>query len=547
MICVLHGYLLEGSGSNLWTRLIVEALCREGHTVHVMCQENHPDRYPFISECRRYARGAAMTSQLLPRGDYAGQCILHKPMLGDTLPVFVWDRYEEFAHVIPMIEMSDDAIEDYIGWNARVLTRVVQDNGITAIHANHSVLMPQVAMRVTEETGVPFSIMPHGSGLEYAVKRDVRFHAMAEAAYQRTPKIFVHGDEMRNRVRNALPCVSDLEKKYVDLHLGVDTIQFEPASRGMRRRRIASLTSSVAGMERGRTASQTQQLRASLRPGLDASSLSTLLDRVRSYDNKTPDADVEDRLAAIDWENDPTLLYVGRLISTKGVQSVIAALPLLLRARPNLRLLVTGHGPLREPLEAMLWAMEKGDMALLRLIAEHGRTLEHAPQGESGGTTLTQMVYFLDALTARGETEAYRDACVAHVRQENVVFTGYLTHRELRYLFPCCDAAVFPSVIKEAGPLVFLEALASGAFPLGTYFGGMRESIDALGAVLDGETLDVMKLRPDPHHTIEDIVSKAPRALAMGELHKETLFNFARRNYDWTSVAASFARELEEM
>ena len=49
-----------------------------------------------------------------------------------------------------------------------------------------------------------------------------------------------------------------------------------------------------------------------------------------------------------------------------------------------------------------------------------------------------------------------------------MIFTGYLTHRELRYLFPCCDVAVFPSIVAEAGPLVFLEALASGVSPLGT-------------------------------------------------------------------------------
>ena len=40
MICILHGYLLEGSGSNLWTRSVVESLCRAGETVHLMAQEN---------------------------------------------------------------------------------------------------------------------------------------------------------------------------------------------------------------------------------------------------------------------------------------------------------------------------------------------------------------------------------------------------------------------------------------------------------------------------------------------------------------------------
>ena len=49
MICILHGYLLEGSGSNLWTRSIIQSLCRQGKTVHLVCQENHPEIYDFIS------------------------------------------------------------------------------------------------------------------------------------------------------------------------------------------------------------------------------------------------------------------------------------------------------------------------------------------------------------------------------------------------------------------------------------------------------------------------------------------------------------------
>ena len=53
---------------------------------------------------------------------------------------------------------------------------------------------------------------------------------------------------------------------------------------------------------------------------------------------------------------------------------------------------------------------------------------------------------------------------------DQVVFTGYLNHDALRHLFPCCDVAVFPSLIPEAGPLVFYESLASGCVPLGTYF-----------------------------------------------------------------------------
>ena len=49
VICIMHGYLLEGSGSNLWTRSIVHALCRDGQDVHLVCQEAHPKIYDFIA------------------------------------------------------------------------------------------------------------------------------------------------------------------------------------------------------------------------------------------------------------------------------------------------------------------------------------------------------------------------------------------------------------------------------------------------------------------------------------------------------------------
>ncbi len=546
MICILHGYLLEGSGSNLWTRLIIEALCRQGHTVHLMAQENHPARYPFISEYRRYFADGSVESTLLHDPDGGGHCVLHKPILGDMIPVYVWDRYEEFARVIPMVELTDAEIESYIDLNARVLARVVAENGITALHANHSVLMPQVARRVSIEMGVPFAVMPHGSALEYAVKRDVRYHRLAESSFTDAARIFVHGEEMRSRVRQTLPNVKDLEAKFNDLHLGVDTTQFEPATRAERPARIASLRAALASLPRGRTAWQTAALRAGLRPALFGSELDGVLSKVQAYDNKAPDEDVEEKLSSIDWLNGRTLLYVGRLISTKGIQGVLAALPLLLQQAPDLRLILVGHGPLREPLEAMLWAMEHGDMALLDHIADEGRTLERAPQGESGGTSLTQVRYFLDQLRERGHMDAYMEACRS-VRSDTVVFTGYLTHRELHHLFPCCDAAIFPSVVKEAGPLVFLEALAAGAFPLGTDFGGMRASIEAVGTVLPPEAIDVMKLSPDPHRTVLDIVRNVPVALAMGERYKDTLFNFARAHYDWSRVAETFKSELEAM
>jgi glycosyltransferase involved in cell wall biosynthesis len=551
MICILHGYLLEGSGSNLWTRSVVESLCRQGETVHLMAQENHPDRYPFIREARRYLPDGAVEN-FHQSGDagYPGSCVLHKPALGDTLPVYVWDKYEEFPNVVPMVDLSDAQIEDYLEKNVAALLRIVRENGITAIHANHAVLMSVVAQRVSAVTGVPFTIMPHGSALEYAVKRDERYLRLALGAFAAAGRIFVHGDEMRARVMSFFGEIPGLNEKTRDLHLGVDTAQFEPVEREGRRERIARLRDTLAGMHRGRTPAQHQamidQLQALAgRDGdVDRGALEQALAAGRGYEGKLPDADAEARLDAVPWESEPTLLYVGRLISAKGVQEVVAALPLLLQRQPGLRLVLVGHGPLREPLEAMVWALEHGARALVERIVAWGRALEGSPEGEGESEELTKVARFFAQLDARGELDAYFETARRHVRADRVVFTGYLTHRELRHLFPCCDVAVFPSVVKEAGPLVFLEALASGAFPMGTYFGGMKASIDTVAQALPPGAAEPMKLDPDPEHTVADLVRHFPVALEVGGRHKDALRRIARDRFDWTSVTRTFASEL---
>ncbi|HEX6693143.1 MAG TPA: glycosyltransferase [Longimicrobiales bacterium] len=544
MICILHGFLLEGSGSNLWTRSISEALCRQGHDVHLMAQENHPDRYPFITALHQHHRDGGTTVTTFESNPYPGGCTLHKPDIGDTLPVYVWDRYEEFRHVVPMIELDDETLAEYVSWNAQVLLRIVEMHNIQAVHANHSVLMPQVAERVAAASGIPFTVMPHGSGLEFAVKRDLRFQRMAEHSFRRAATIFVHGEEMRARVLDALPGAPDIEGKFVDLHLGVDTSRFRPIPASGRHANIERLLSAAASLPRGRAPESTAHMLDGLHSDISLDELTDVLERGRGHDHKTPDADLEQKLTSLDWQGGSTLLYVGRLISTKGVQGVIAALPRLLEARPDLRVILVGHGPLREVLEAMVWAMERGDIDLIQRVAEHGRTLEKAPEGDTGGTALTQVTLYLEKLRAAGQLDRYISAA-RNVRAENVIFTGYLTHSELHLLFPCCDAAIFPSVVKEAGPLVFLEALASGAFPLGTYFGGMRESIDTIADALPDDVVEVMKLSADPAHTVADIVRNVPPALDLGRRHQAALFDVARDRYDWTSVARTFYDRIE--
>ena len=70
-ILLWHGYLLGGTGSNVYTRMLARAWSRAGHEVVVFCQEPHPGEF-----------------------DLGGATVV-RPELPGPLPVFVLDRYED--------------------------------------------------------------------------------------------------------------------------------------------------------------------------------------------------------------------------------------------------------------------------------------------------------------------------------------------------------------------------------------------------------------------------------------------------------------------
>jgi glycosyltransferase involved in cell wall biosynthesis len=532
MICILHGYLLDGSGSNLWTRSVARALCRAGETVHLVCQEPHADRYDFVTRVITYDDGGG-TVELERSSPYPGGCIVHKPILGGTLPVYVWDEYEEFDRVVPMTELSDLELEDYLHRNVRVVNQVVREHGITVLHANHAVLMSVVAQRVSTWTGIPYVIMPHGSALEYAVRPDDRLRRLGADAFDHASRILVISEEIAQRTRDTFgDSAHNLDGKLDLLDLGVDTAEFRPIEPSERPANVARVAELLQGLPRGRTREQETRLVEALAEGGDPA---TAYAAAGEFTAKYPDADVESKLASIDWATEQVLAFVGRLIPAKGIHAVIAALPLMLAEAPRLRLIITGHGPLRDPLDAFLYALERGDRQLAERVLSHAETIE-AGEPEH----LAAIRHFWRQLEAAGTLDAYWDAARRFVKPDTAVFTGYLTHREMAWLLPCCDAGIFPSMVIESGPLVFLEALASGVFPIGTYFGGMKVKIDRVAPRLASEHAELMKVRPDAEHIVGDIARVVPLAIGLAAEYRATLRTVADEHYDWRPVALRF-------
>ena len=76
----------------------------------------------------------------------------------------------------------------------------------------------------------------------------------------------------------------------------------------------------------------------------------------------------------------PIVVYVGKLIHSKGVHSLLSAFARV-RKQTGARLLVIGFGTFREGLEALTLALSEGDETTLERLAEMGKLLEGGPAG----------------------------------------------------------------------------------------------------------------------------------------------------------------------
>jgi len=305
-------------------------MCRIGETIHLFCQENHPERYDFISEAYTYEPGGQRKILMKREPIHEGTCVLHKPMLGDTLPVYVCDRYEEFTNVIPMTELSFEELEKYLARNLEVLLQIVGEYDIKNLLVNHAVLMSVVAKRAHQASGIPYSIVPHGSAMVYVVEKDERFRHLAHETFAEAKHILTIGPEMRKRVVDLFPSIPEVEKKLVPLKLGVDTEMFQPIPRQERAVQIKNLIEMISRLPEKQKRQQDNDIYDEICAAADRDEFVRILKEPEKYDRQVPTADIGEILQKLDWNRDRIIISIGRLISNKGFQAIIPALPCIL-------------------------------------------------------------------------------------------------------------------------------------------------------------------------------------------------------------------------
>ncbi|MFY9265049.1 MAG: glycosyltransferase, partial [Solirubrobacterales bacterium] len=255
------------------------------------------------------------------------------------------------------------------------------------------------------------------------------------------------------------------------------------------------------------------------------------------YDTAGIDPGAPDALRALAAAGDaPIVLYVGKLIVSKGVDLLLTAWPLVRQKHPNAQLAITGFGAYREGLEMLLMALSDRDLETVRWIAAGGRAFEAGPAGR-----LAYVLAFLDGLS-EADRAAYADAAAGMT--DSVRWFGRLEHDVLPELVQCADAQVVPSTFPEAFGMVAAEAAACGVPPLCANHSGLAEVIVELEKNLSGASGALLSFRLSDG-CVEQMAGRINRLIGLERIARADLSarlsDTARGRFSWDGVASGVA------
>jgi glycosyltransferase involved in cell wall biosynthesis len=195
-ILLWHGYLLGGTGSNVYTRSLARAWSRLGHEVVVFSQDPNPSAHEGLE-------GITFV----------------RPQLDTRLPVFVLDRYEDLEAAY-LQELPVEERERFVELNAAAVRDQLPADFLLV---NHVLMGAPVGAAV----GMPFSVKAHGSELEFSMRGNDELVGWARETLQAAKEVVVGSEH----IREVLAEVVGWTDRVRIVPPGVDVEEFRPEPR----------------------------------------------------------------------------------------------------------------------------------------------------------------------------------------------------------------------------------------------------------------------------------------------------------------------------
>jgi glycosyltransferase involved in cell wall biosynthesis len=194
-ILLWHGYLLGGTGSNVYTRSLARAWSRNGHEVTVFSQEPNPEEF-----------------------DLGGAAVV-RPDIHGLLPVFVLDRYEGMTAKFVQ-DFTPAELDRYVAANAAALREHLPAD---LVFANHVLMGGPVGAA----SGERYAVKAHGSELEYSMRGRPELGRLGRESLAGAAAVFVGS----GHIRAVLEDVCGPVERVHEAPPGVDTDQWLPEPR----------------------------------------------------------------------------------------------------------------------------------------------------------------------------------------------------------------------------------------------------------------------------------------------------------------------------
>ena len=448
-LVILHGYILRGSGSNVYTANVAETWKNQGHAVTVVCQDHLANTLPFVDEL------IVGTDNIPSTPPANGTVRVVVPDIGGLLLVYNYDRYAGFE-VKTMRECSLKEIDGHIELTVKGLKRVIAQ-GVDRILTNHTILSPVIASRACQDTTIPYDVKIHGSSITFSIKPRPELKHYAIEGLQNCNKIVVGSTYAKKLLLETLYEESQslrLEKKIVLIPCGINPNVFKLADEIVvnQTRFLSKVQAFIQKQPNGRIAKNI------ILPSVFSSdlhqNLTTLAD---TYDQKSVDADLVERWIPIN-EGEPVICFFGKFLNTKGVGEILAIFPSILLKIPKIRLILVGFGRYREHMEGMLSAMKSGDMNAFKTYIT------------AGG--------FLDNISDDHLAKIFRK--LSQEECDRITITGILEHEQLCEILPLASISIVASKASEAFGMVSIEAMAAGVLPLCNRHTGLADVLQCV-------------------------------------------------------------------
>jgi glycosyltransferase involved in cell wall biosynthesis len=225
-VLLWHGYLLRGTGSNIYKANIVRAWRAAGHDVLLMCQEREVDGLPFVDAHGDFSpqNDRYEMSETGVEGA-AGSVHVVRPSIGEVLPVYVVDDYDGFK-VKQYLDLTRSELTEYVSRNVNALATAIKSFEPQVILAGHEVMGPFVAREAVAGAGGMYAAQLHGSALEYVVKRSSDYLDYATRGLSGAHAVIGGSEYMVREASSVIP--GWFERAHV-VNPGCDVELFRPA------------------------------------------------------------------------------------------------------------------------------------------------------------------------------------------------------------------------------------------------------------------------------------------------------------------------------